>query len=115
MEPVSKKGEPVSTAGEPVGNAGPQREVAREKAELPYRPGLRQTLNALYEIKIHTVFIMVATSLGLGLIAPQVTTIAVLVFFAVFWGATVIAMVVLAARMLNDRSGNGRHRRVAPS
>ncbi|MDH6114911.1 hypothetical protein P3T36_001260 [Kitasatospora sp. MAP12-15] len=108
---------------EPTSDAGPAGPTAVEaaagkpdKQDLPYQPGLRQTMRALYEIKIHTVFFMVAASLGLGLIAPQVSTIAVLVVFAVFWGATVIAMLALAARMMSARgAGNGRHRRVAHS
>ncbi len=77
-------------------------------------PGpVHRALTALYEIRISTVFYLVSASLGLGLVAPQVQTEAVVVIFAVFWGVTVIAMLALSARMLSGRVGHGRHRRVA--
>ncbi|WP_157536633.1 hypothetical protein [Kitasatospora mediocidica] len=75
----------------------------------------RGALTALYEIRIHTVFVLVAASLGLGLCAVQIETGWVVGLFAVVWGVTVIAMIALAARMLEERSGKGRHRRVTQS
>jgi hypothetical protein len=76
----------------------------------------RDILASIYHVKPMTVVWLVAASMGLGLVGAQVDTLWVVVLFSVFWGITVLAMLVLAARLLNEHSaasGNGRHRRVA--
>ncbi|MDH6132030.1 hypothetical protein P3T37_001415 [Kitasatospora sp. MAA4] len=98
---------------EPMNDAGPAGPPA---VEAPREPGMaRRALTALYEIRIHTVFVLVAASLGLGLCAPQIETEWVVAIFAGFWAITVVAMIALAARMLEERPARGRHRRVTQS
>ncbi|MFJ6379601.1 hypothetical protein ACIQI7_06250 [Kitasatospora sp. NPDC092039] len=51
---------------------------------------------------------MIALSVGLGMIAAQVSLLPVLVPMAIFWGLTVVAMVGVIARWMTP--GPGRHR-----
>ncbi|MFF4380091.1 hypothetical protein [Kitasatospora sp. NPDC001547] len=51
---------------------------------------------------------MIALSVGLGMIAAQVSLLPVLVPMAVFWGLTIVAMVGVIARWMTP--GPGRHR-----
>ncbi|WP_035844861.1 hypothetical protein [Kitasatospora azatica] len=91
----------------------PGSEAANEPAEIhPFR----DILDSLYHVSPMTVFWLVAASMGLGLVGAQVETLWMVVLFAVFWGITVVAMLVLAARLIAEHSatsGGGRHRRVA--
>lgn len=73
---------------------------------------VHRALTALYEVKISTVFYLVSASLGLGLAGAQIDTTWVVVLFAVVWGVTVIAMLVLAARLLNEHLSQGRRRQL---
>ncbi|WP_030243322.1 hypothetical protein [Streptomyces sp. NRRL S-350] len=54
---------------------------------------------------------MIALSVGLGMIATQVSLLPVMVLMAIFWGLTVIAMVGVIARWMTP--GRGRHRMAA--
>ncbi|RKT19258.1 hypothetical protein BX285_3714 [Streptomyces sp. 1114.5] len=57
------------------------------------------------------VTIMVALSVGLGMVAVQVSQLWVLVVLAIFWGLTVVAMGGVLARWMTP--GQGRHRMAA--
>ncbi|MEV7184275.1 hypothetical protein [Kitasatospora sp. NPDC093102] len=54
---------------------------------------------------------MIALSVGLGMVAAQVSLLPVLVPMAIFWGLTVIAMFGVIARWMTP--GPGRHRMVS--
>ncbi|MFD7590193.1 hypothetical protein ACFV84_32685 [Kitasatospora sp. NPDC059811] len=54
------------------------------------------------------VVVMVALSLGLGMVAAQVSWLPMLVLMAIVWGATVLALVGVVARWMTP--GRGRHR-----
>lgn len=51
---------------------------------------------------------MIALSIGLGMVATQVSLLPVLVPMAIFWGLTIIAMFGVLARWMTP--GPGRHR-----
>jgi hypothetical protein len=74
----------------------------------------RDIWNRLLNVSPGAVFALVGVSMGLGLVGAQVETLWVLVVFSVFWGITVVAMLVLAARMVIEHQGTtgggGRHR-----
>ncbi|PYC87386.1 hypothetical protein C7C46_04715 [Streptomyces tateyamensis] len=75
----------------------------------------RDIRDRLLNVTPKAVFVLVAASMGLGLVGAQVQTFWVLVLFAIFWGITVVAMLVLAARMITEHestTGGGRHRAV---
>ncbi|MFE0462030.1 hypothetical protein ACFW1A_22555 [Kitasatospora sp. NPDC058965] len=84
--------------------------AGREPAKIhPFR----DILDRLYHVTPGAVVVLVMISMGLGLVGAQVETLWVLVVFAVFWGITVAAMLVLAARMVTEHQatgGGGRHR-----
>ncbi|MFJ8622839.1 hypothetical protein ACIRD3_08325 [Kitasatospora sp. NPDC093550] len=54
---------------------------------------------------------MIAFSVGLGMVATQVSLLPVLVPMAIFWGLTVVAMIGVLARWMTP--GPGRHRMAA--
>ncbi|WP_030058399.1 MULTISPECIES: hypothetical protein [Streptomyces] len=54
---------------------------------------------------------MVALSVGLGMVAAQVSLTSMLVLMAIFWGLTVVAMGGVIARWMTP--GRGRHRMAA--
>ncbi|GAB7185549.1 hypothetical protein ATKI12_5380 [Kitasatospora sp. Ki12] len=54
---------------------------------------------------------MIALSVGLGMVATQVSLLPMLVLMAIFWGLTVVAMVGVIARWMTP--GRGRHRMAA--
>ncbi|MFE6052315.1 hypothetical protein ACFQ6N_16295 [Kitasatospora sp. NPDC056446] len=54
---------------------------------------------------------MIALSVGLGMVAAQVSLLPMLVLMAIFWGLTVIAMGGVLARWMTP--GRGRHRMAA--
>ncbi|MFE9424082.1 hypothetical protein ACFYNO_14080 [Kitasatospora sp. NPDC006697] len=81
-------------------------------------------LDAVWHVQPRTVLIMIGASMGLGLVGYQVETTWVVALFAVFWGLTVLAILVITARLLTERpehpargagvgTGAGRHRRPA--
>ncbi|GAA1957316.1 hypothetical protein [Kitasatospora viridis] len=76
---------------------------------------VRDMVDAAWHIRPITVLVMIGASMGLGLVGAQVATTWVVVLFAIFWGLTVVATLVLTARMLTERQhrDGGRHRRVA--
>ncbi|MFJ9692089.1 hypothetical protein [Kitasatospora sp. NPDC101183] len=51
---------------------------------------------------------MVALSVGLGMVATQVSLTPMLVLMAIFWGLTVVALGGVVARWMTP--GRGRHR-----
>lgn len=69
--------------------------------------------DAVWNIRLTWVLIMVGVSMGLGLCAYQIATEQVVEIMAVFWGLTVLAILIFTARWLTERPGRGRHRQVA--
>ncbi|MET8544932.1 hypothetical protein ABZW03_30450 [Kitasatospora sp. NPDC004799] len=67
-----------------------------------------QAWHWLLSLSPTVVTFMIALSVGLGMIAAQVSLLAVLVPMAVFWGLTVVAMIGVIARWMTP--GPGRHR-----
>ncbi|MFI6156734.1 hypothetical protein ACIBCA_29100 [Kitasatospora sp. NPDC051170] len=72
-------------------------------------PGLGHRVRSwLLTLSPTVVTFMVALSVGLGMVATQVSLTPMLVLMAIFWGLTVIAMVGVLARWMTP--GRGRHR-----
>ncbi|MEU9040848.1 MULTISPECIES: hypothetical protein [unclassified Kitasatospora] len=64
--------------------------------------------NWLLTLSPTVVTFMIALSVGLGMVATQVSLTPMLVLMAIFWGCTVVAMVGVIARWMTP--GRGRHR-----
>lgn len=76
------------------------------------RPGLGHRARSwLLTLSPTVVTFMVALSVGLGMVAAQVTLTPMLVLMAIFWGLTVIALIGVLARWMTP--GRGRHRMVS--
>ncbi|MGF1430591.1 hypothetical protein [Kitasatospora sp. LaBMicrA B282] len=73
----------------------------------------RDMLHAIAQAPTWAVLWLVGISMGLGLVGYQVTTLWVLILFAVVWGVTVLAVLGWTARWIMQHEGGGRHRRVA--
>ncbi|TQF06780.1 hypothetical protein E6W39_37065 [Kitasatospora acidiphila] len=73
----------------------------------------RDMWDAVWNIRLTWVLIMIGVSMGLGLCAYQIATEQVVEIMAVFWGLTVLAILIFTARWLTERPGSGRHRQVA--
>ncbi len=78
------------------------------------RPGWpARAWTAFTEIHPSTVFFLVALSLGLGAVAPQMSYLPLLVVFAVVWGVTVVALMGTVSRWIeHGRHHGGRPRAV---
>ncbi|MFI2609346.1 hypothetical protein [Kitasatospora sp. NPDC018619] len=88
---------------------------AQAEAEAAAAPGARRNRGFghrawhwLLSLSPTVVTFMIALSVGLGMVAAQVSLLPVLVPMAIFWGLTVIAMVGVIARWMTP--GPGRHR-----
>ncbi|WP_371483202.1 hypothetical protein [Kitasatospora sp. NBC_00315] len=92
---------------DPRTNEGPGRGDGTAGA----RPGrMGRARKALLGVHPSTVFCLVALSLGLGAVAAQMYYLPLLVVFAMVWGVTVIAMMGITARWIEE----SRHHHHAP-
>ncbi|MCC9311652.1 hypothetical protein LN042_32080 [Kitasatospora sp. RB6PN24] len=73
----------------------------------------RDMLDAVWNIRLTWVLIMIGVSMGLGMCAYQIGTDQVVQIMAAFWALTALAILIFTARWLTERPGRGRHRRVA--
>lgn len=80
--------------------------------DAPKNPGLaHRAWHGLLSLSPTVVTLMVALSIGLCMVAVQVSQEVVLAVLAVFWALTFIALVGVVARWMTP--GRGRHRMAA--
>lgn len=113
MERGRPAGGLVPTGTEVVAVAAGTGESPRASGSSAVVHPIRDLLHGLYEMRPMTVWILVGFSMGLGLVGAQVTTPWLLALFSVFWGVTVLAILLLVARSLVERGSHHGPRRMA--
>ncbi|WP_329500100.1 hypothetical protein [Kitasatospora herbaricolor] len=101
MDPQTTGG--LRTTGSPT--AGPPQQ--------PHGHWLKRAWKADVGLSTTAAVFLVALSLGLVLVAVQMSYTPLLVVFAVVWGVTVMVLFGAVSRWISNSQGPGRHRRMA--
>ncbi|MCX5208950.1 hypothetical protein OG689_06550 [Kitasatospora sp. NBC_00240] len=81
--------------------------------QRPHGHWLKRAWKAAVGLTPTAVVFLVALSLGLVLVAVQMSYTPLLVVFAVVWGVTVIVLFGVVSRWISKSQGPARHRRMA--